>query len=86
LFNYNDLYIKEHPPAVIINQCKEKYGTLRVYHSGGDEEVDGMIRYAEFLSSRTCQYTGRPGKMYKRGGWYVTLSPSQAKKYGYKVA
>lgn len=86
LFNYNDLYVKENPPAVTIQQYKEKYGTLRIYHDGGDDDVDGMIRYAEFLSSVTCQYTGKPGKLHKRGGWYITLSPSQAKKYGYKVA
>lgn len=85
LFNPSDLYITEHPPAVKIQQYKEKYGTLRIYHDGGDEEVDGMIRYAEFLSSHTCMYTGKPGELCKRGGWYATLSKAEAKKNGFKA-
>lgn len=83
LFNPSDLYITEHPPAVKIQQYKEKFGTLRIYHNGGDDEVDGMIRYAEFLSSVTCEDTGKPGKLHKKGGWYVTLSDAQAKKNGF---
>jgi hypothetical protein len=83
-FDIYDLYICVSPPPVVIDQYKEKYGTLRVYHSGGDDKVEGMIRYAEYLSSITCQDTGKTGQLCKRGTWYATLSNEQAEKQGYK--
>ena len=86
LFNRDDLYIGEKCPPVTIDQYKEKFATLRIYHSGGDDKVDGMIRYAEYLSTLTCQNTGKPGQMCKRGTWYARLSKSEAKKLGYKPA
>ena len=84
ILNKKDLYIQYKCPSVTIDQYKEKFATLRIYYSGGDDEVSGMIRYAEHLSSLTCQYTGKAGKMYKRGMWYATLSPEEAEKIGYK--
>jgi hypothetical protein len=84
LFSRPDLYIGVKCPAVTIDQYKEKFACLRIYHSGGNDVVDGMIRYAEHLSSITCQYTGKPGKMCKRGMWYATLSQEEAEKIGYK--
>jgi len=83
-FDRRDLYIGVSPPSVTIDQYKEKFGTLRIYHSGGDDKVDGMICYAEHLSSLTCMDTGNAGRLCKRGGWYATLSKAQAKKQGYK--
>lgn len=84
LFDSDKLYINTSPPPVVIAQYKEKFGTLRVYFDGGDDKVDGMVRYAEYLSSMTCQDTGKPGVLCHRGGWYATLSRAQAKKQGYK--
>ena len=82
-FDKKDMYISYKTPPVTIEQYKEKFATLRIYHSGGDDVVDGMIRYAEYLSTLTCQETGKPGQMYKRGSWYARLSKTQAKKLGY---
>lgn len=84
LLDKKDMYISYKTPAVTIDQYKEKFATLRVYHSGGDDEVDGMIRYAEHLSTLTCQSTGEAGQLYKRGMWYARLSPKQAKKQGFE--
>ena len=84
LFNRKDLYIGVKCPAVTVDQYKEKFASLRIYHSGGDDIVDGMIRYAEYLSSITCQSTGKPGRMCKRGSWYTTLCDEEAEKTGYK--
>ena len=84
LFSRPDLYMGVKCPAVTIDQYKEKFATLRVYHSGGNDTVDGMIRYAEHLSTLTCQETGEAGQLYKRGMWYARLSPKRAKKLGYK--
>jgi hypothetical protein len=84
LFNRNDLYIGVSPPHVVIDQYKEKFGTLRVYYDGGDDVVKGMVRYAEHLASLTCQSTGKRGQLCKRGMWYATLSDEAAKKADYK--
>jgi hypothetical protein len=83
-FDRYDLYIGMSPPPVMVEQYKEKFGTLRVYFDGGDDVVKGMVHYAEHLSSLTCQDTGKSGQLCKRGGWYATLCKVQAKKQGYK--
>lgn len=94
-------------PRVVFSQCKEKYGTMRVYiHFASDpleksleesldrqryeqslnkyyDRVYSAIDYVEFLSSRTCEQTGREGKLYTEG-WYRTLCPQKAMEYGYE--
>jgi len=42
-------------------QVKEKFGTLRFYIDGGDEEVYGMIKMAECMSRNVCEITGDIG-------------------------
>jgi hypothetical protein len=74
-----------YPPAVKIDQIKEKYSGLRVYISGGDEQIQGMIRFAEHLCDKTCQNTGEKGVKCKRGYWYATLSESEMKRLGYSA-
>lgn len=54
------------------SQIKEKFGTLRVYTDGTDDEINGMIRMAEAMSGRTCEECGAPGEL-RPGGWYRTL-------------
>jgi len=72
-----DLSISVSPPKVTIDQFKEKFGTLRVYASG-DDNVQGMIDFAEFLSSKTCQHTGKRGRTrVTPSRWYVTLSDAE---------
>ena len=82
-FCKQNLYIFKNPEAVKIAQYKEKYGSLRVYIDGGDEGVEGMIRFAEYLSKKTCQATGKPGSTVQRGSRWATLSPKEAKRLGY---
>jgi hypothetical protein len=60
-------------PQVIVDQVKEKYGTLRFYYSGGDEHIDDLVRMAEASSASTCEICGEVGKLISRGGWYSTL-------------
>jgi hypothetical protein len=72
------LYIVTKPPVIKILQYKEKFGCLRMYISGGDETVEGMIKFAEYLSQKTCQCTGEPGSLVKIGSWSAVLSPEQA--------
>jgi hypothetical protein len=46
------------PQQVIVDQVKEKFGTLHLYFHGGDDEVSGMVRFAEWLSGVTCEACG----------------------------
>ena len=58
---------------VTISQIKEKFGGLRYYTDGYiDEQMDGMIDFAESLSYTICEECGAPGKL-RSGGWMRTL-------------
>lgn len=53
-------------------QVKEKFGTLRFYGEGGDENIRNMIWFAEGFSAKLCEQCGKPGTQ-TRGGWIRTL-------------
>jgi hypothetical protein len=53
-------------------QVKEKYGTLRLYHCGGDSFCNGVVSMAEAMSAMTCERCGRQGRPNDRG-WISTL-------------
>jgi hypothetical protein len=57
---------------VTLDQVKEKFGTLRFYYTGGDDEISGMVRMAESMSGVTCEECGNPGTTGGQG-WLVTL-------------
>jgi hypothetical protein len=59
-------------PQVTVGQIKEKFGGLRFYYSGGDDEISGMVRMAESWASRSCETCGAPGTR-REGGWLKTL-------------
>lgn len=50
-----------------IMQIKEKYGSLRWYDSGNNEEIQNIINKYEEISSRTCINCGKPAKYISRG-------------------
>ncbi len=56
---------------VIVEQVKEKFGTLRFYYIGGDECIGGMVRMAESMTAVTCEVCGNKGKLGGKG-WYST--------------
>ncbi len=60
---------------VKFDQIKEKYGGLRVYYSGGDDYVRGVVSMAEEYSYKVCEKCGNAGKVNK-GGWITTLCDS----------
>lgn len=66
-FAYNKDYQK-----VKFDQIKEKFGGLRIYYSGGDEYIRGVIHMAESMSYFVCEDCGNKGKPNK-GGWISTL-------------
>lgn len=75
---------KMYPPAIKIDQIKEKFATLRVYVSGGDEQVRGMISFAEYICEKTCEVSGKQGTIHSRNGWLKTLSSEIAQTQQYQ--
>ena len=57
---------------VVVEQVKEKFGGLRFYYTGGDEQIYGMVRMAEAWADKSCEECGAPGKS-RGGGWIKTL-------------
>ena len=45
--------VPEAVPQLVATQVKEKFGTLRFYYDGGDDEISGMVRMAEAMSGVT---------------------------------
>ena len=64
---------------VKFDQVKEKYGGLRIYFTGGDDYVDGLVSMAEEYSYKVCEVCGNAGKPNK-GGWITTLCESCREK------
>jgi hypothetical protein len=64
---------------VVVHQIKEKFGGLRFYYGGGDNEISGMVRIAESVASITCEVCGAPGKS-RSTGWIRTLCDEHAHK------
>jgi hypothetical protein len=50
-------------------QIKEKYGSLRVYVSITNDEIEDTIRDSCQKSIETCEICGRPGKMKTKGSF-----------------
>jgi hypothetical protein len=64
---------------VVAVQIKEKFGTLRFYTNGGDDQIYGMIRMAESMSAVTCEECGAPGT--RRGrAWIYTACDAHARE------
>lgn len=59
-------------PQVVVEQIKEKFGGLRFYYQGGDEQIHGMVRMAEAWAGIACEECGGIGKR-RGGGWVRTL-------------
>lgn len=65
---------------VVAQQVKEKFGGLRFYYHGGDDEVSGMVRMAESWAARTCETCGERGTL-RHGGWIRTLCDKHEEEY-----
>lgn len=66
-------------PSLRVVQVKEKFGGLRFYVTGADENplVHDRIYMAEVLAATTCERCGQPGKP---GQFLMTLCHSCLKK------
>lgn len=73
--------VPEEIPQVVVQQVKEKFGTLRFYYAGGDDYIRGLTSMAESMSACTCEECGAPGKSIG-GGWVTTLCETHATERG----
>jgi hypothetical protein len=63
----------------VIQQVKEKYGTLRFYVDGGSDMIHHYIDFAENMSSVTCEECGAPGES-RNEGWVKVLCDKHHKE------
>jgi hypothetical protein len=64
------------PQQVTCVQMKEKFGGLRFYINGGDEQVEGMISMAEHMCYNMCQHCGTRENLGVTGGWITICCKS----------
>jgi hypothetical protein len=57
---------------VKFDQVKEKFGGLRIYFSGGDDYVEGLVSMAGAMSYKICEVCGDRGSP-NENGWISTL-------------
>lgn len=69
-----------------IDQIKEKFGTLRFYVSGADDQIFRWIVDAEEKTAKTCEVCGNSGGLHCRKGvfWVRTLCPAHAEEHDYE--
>jgi hypothetical protein len=72
-------------PQVVVQQVKEKFGTLRFYYNGGDEFIHGAVWLAESMTSKLCEECGGLGKQ-RNGGWVRTLCDVHEAEYQKRIA
>lgn len=65
---------------ITVQQIKEKFGGLRFYYDGGDQQIHGMVRMAEIWASNTCETCGNKG-VSRTGGWVRTLCDHHEELY-----
>ncbi len=61
------------------SQCKEKYGSIRVYLCASTDSMDALIEEAEELSLKACEICSAPGKLYTNGWYKVRCNSCYAK-------
>ena len=82
--NHNKWNKKEGEPDLTLDvtQIKEKFGGLRFYYNGGNDEIEGMVHLAETLCNNTCEECGINQDVGRTSGWIITLCKSCAEKAG----
>ena len=75
--NYNDTCENVEDYCVAL-QVKEKFGGLRFYVAGGNEQIFERIFNAESESMKTCENCGKPGKL--RGNRWLYVSCEEHKQ------
>jgi hypothetical protein len=76
----NDITVTDKLDWINVVQIKEKFGGLRFYYDGGDDEISGMVRMAEAWADHTCEECGNKGER-RSGGWIRTLCDVHEAEY-----
>lgn len=63
----------------VIEQVKEKFGTLRFYTDRGSPEVHNYISFAEAMTAVTCEECGAPGES-RNDDWIKVLCDKHYKE------
>jgi hypothetical protein len=74
--DYTTRYTKDgpvKPEQVTCTQMKEKFGGLRFYTNGHDDNVEGMIRMAEHLCDNACETCGSEEDLGVTSGWISVM-------------
>lgn len=72
-------------PQIVTTTIKEKFGTLRFYHTGYCKQSEALIGYAETLSAETCEVCGATKDVsLTKGSWLKTLCKLCKLKEGVK--
>lgn len=69
-----DLIEKE--PKVTVDQVKEKFGSLRIYTSGGSDTLQDKLLELEVRSTTMCEDCGVPAESKRVSGWVRTICKS----------
>ena len=83
IFDYIEDYNKDKDEKnkIVVLQCKEKWGGLRIYISHGPDELHKMIDEAEDKSYGVCEDCGSEEDVGMRlSGWYTTMCLDCIKK------
>lgn len=70
----------------MVSQIKEKFGGLRFYYYGGNDEIDEIVSAAEKRAETICEGCGKNGKVLELCGWLRCECPEchEARKNHYK--
>ena len=83
--DYANRYTDTPVDQIKIQYILEKAGSLRVYYTGFDTNIDAMIAVTCEISKTICEISGAPGTTYAKDGWFKTLSPDIATMLGYEL-
>ena len=76
-------YSLKYNPKLIELENTGRYPDIAKVKNGYSNYIDGMVHFAEVMSSRTCEKTGKDGEMHVSGGtrrgWYKVLNREFAK-------
>ena len=61
------------PEQVTCTQMKEKFGGLRFYTNGHDDNVEGMIKMAEHMCDNACEVCGSEEDLGVTSGWISVM-------------
>lgn len=80
IFAYIEEYNKNNEEKIEIHQIKEKFGGLRCYCNFVTNELNEIIRNAEYECSNTCELCGSKENVGTTLGWITTCCEDCVKK------